>query len=241
MPLILATFLGQPYFAIIVLILLALICVELASILSSSQSAKRALSLLFIATSLSGAAYLYFPAPVLVMASAGIALSAVVTFRSKGGFVAVFSSLVMLCLAAMALLVTADNTVGLLVSVACIIISCDVGAYIVGRIIGGPKLAPAISPGKTISGALGGLLSAMIVASLLSSYITALSANAVMAGLIIGLLSQVGDLSESHFKRRIGIKDSGSIIPGHGGFLDRFDGYLLVMPLIAALMLFRGF
>ena len=140
----------------------------------------------------------------------------------------------------MALLVTADNTVGLLVSVACIIISCDVGAYIVGRIIGGPKLAPAISPGKTISGAFGGLLSAMIVASLLSSYITSLSANAVMAGLVI-VLSQVGDLSESHFKRRIGIKDSGSIIPGHGGFLDRFDGYLLVMPLIAALMLFRGF
>ena len=241
MPLILAAFLGQPYFAIIVLILLALICVELAGILSNSQSTKRALSLLFVATSLSGAAYLYFPSAFLVMASAGIILSAIVTFRAKGGFVAVFASLVMLCLASMALLVTADNTLGLLVSVAFIIISCDVGAYIFGRIIGGPKLAPAISPGKTISGALGGLLSAMIVASLLSSYITALSANAVISGLTIGLLSQVGDLSESHFKRRIGIKDSGSIIPGHGGFLDRFDGYLLVMPLIAALMLFRGF
>ena len=108
MPLILAAFLGQPYFAIIVLILLALICVELAGILSNNKSAKRALSLLFIATSLSSAAYLYFPSAFLVMASAGIILSAIVTFKTKGGFVAVFASLVMLCLASMALLVTAE-------------------------------------------------------------------------------------------------------------------------------------
>lgn len=106
----------------------------------------------------------------------------------------------------------------------------DIGAYFTGRLVGGPKLAPAISPGKTQSGAWGGLACA-IAASLLfvrsQQSFTALEAAALAANAtILSIAAQSGDLLESAVKRRYGKKDSGSLIPGHGGLLDRFDGLL---------------
>jgi phosphatidate cytidylyltransferase len=101
----------------------------------------------------------------------------------------------------------------------------DVLAYFVGRTVGGPKLAPAISPGKTWSGAIGGAvggLAAGLVAAVLAG-----APNVPMLGvvaLLLSIVSQIGDLFESWVKRRCGVKDSGSIIPGHGGVMDRVDG-----------------
>jgi phosphatidate cytidylyltransferase len=113
----------------------------------------------------------------------------------------------------------------------------DVGAYLIGRLIGGPKLAPAISPGKTWSGATGGLVSAAVaglaVAACLSVGYSPLHVMVVAAGL--GIVSQAGDLLESALKRRFGVKDSGHIIPGHGGLLDRLDALLVVAPAAALL------
>ncbi|MGE0283719.1 MAG: phosphatidate cytidylyltransferase [Rhizobiaceae bacterium] len=101
----------------------------------------------------------------------------------------------------------------------------DILAYFVGRAIGGPKLAPAISPGKTQSGALGGAAGG-IAAGLAIALATVASNLPVIAlvALILSIVSQVGDLFESWVKRRHGVKDSGSIIPGHGGVMDRVDG-----------------
>jgi phosphatidate cytidylyltransferase len=113
--------------------------------------------------------------------------------------------------------------------------STDVGAFAAGRLIGGPKIAPAISPSKTWAGLVGGvilagLVSAAMLAVLLGNWLTV--GGAILFGFEIGaplaLLAQAGDFFESWMKRRAGVKDSGALIPGHGGLFDRIDGLLPV-------------
>jgi phosphatidate cytidylyltransferase len=117
-----------------------------------------------------------------------------------------------------------------------IIWATDIGAYVVGRAIGGPKLAPAISPNKTWAGAIGGLVCATVAAFaaayLLEFKLTALAM--LIAAAVLSAVSQLGDLLESWWKRRFQVKDSGNLIPGHGGILDRIDGVLLASPVAAA-------
>lgn len=118
----------------------------------------------------------------------------------------------------------------------------DIGAYLVGRTIGGPRLAPRISPGKTWSGAVGGLLVA-VVAAAVASYVMQPPSSAVRMMLVatgLGVVSQAGDLFESLTKRHFGVKDSGHIIPGHGGLLDRLDALLAAAPVAAAFALVSG-
>jgi phosphatidate cytidylyltransferase len=111
----------------------------------------------------------------------------------------------------------------------------DIGAYFAGRSIGGPKLAPTISPNKTWAGLIGGIVLATIVALLMHVFYL-LPLRFVIASPLLAILAQGGDLYESWLKRRAGVKDSGSVIPGHGGFLDRLDGVVPVMPLAALLV-----
>jgi phosphatidate cytidylyltransferase len=123
-----------------------------------------------------------------------------------------------------------------------IIWASDIGAYVAGRLIGGPKLAPAISPGKTWSGAAGGVLAAALVglgiAALVGVRLPIL--HCVLISIIIGIASQLGDLLESGFKRHFGVKDSGRSIPGHGGLLDRLDGMLTAAPIAVLIALVIG-
>lgn len=116
--------------------------------------------------------------------------------------------------------------------------SSDVGAYLVGRLVGGPRLAPAISPGKTWSGAAGGLIAAAIAGGVVAWAVTSrTNLHTVALAMCLGIVSQLGDLAESAVKRHCGVKDSGALIPGHGGVFDRFDGLLAAataMALIAA-------
>lgn len=121
---------------------------------------------------------------------------------------------------------------------ACVIVS-DSCAFFTGRLIGGRKLAPKISPGKTISGSLGGILGALLIATLIAYLVNGhLVLEASLIGAFLAIATQIGDLFESGFKRRIGVKDSGKLIPGHGGLLDRLDGLLLAAPLAAFLAFF---
>ena len=112
--------------------------------------------------------------------------------------------------------------------------SSDVGAYAAGRLIGGPRLAPSISPGKTWSGAAGGLVAAVIVGAVAARLWHGPFGPAMVAAGALGIASQLGDLLESAAKRQFGVKDSSHLIPGHGGLLDRLDG------LIAAALLAGG-
>jgi phosphatidate cytidylyltransferase len=117
----------------------------------------------------------------------------------------------------------------------------DIGAYFVGRAIGGPRLAPSWSPNKTWAGLVGGALCAGIVGwatTLVFEGIPALPLIAASAGLAI--VEQFGDLAESVAKRRFGVKDSSGLIPGHGGLLDRLDGLLAAIPAVALLILYGG-
>jgi phosphatidate cytidylyltransferase len=118
----------------------------------------------------------------------------------------------------------------------------DTGAYIFGRSFGRHKLAPRLSPGKTWEGFAGGVLVAFGVAALLPMCTTVISNQGwfVLAA-IVAVFSNAGDLAESALKRRCGVKDSGAILPGHGGILDRFDGVLLSVPLIVAYLLFTNY
>ncbi len=101
----------------------------------------------------------------------------------------------------------------------------DTGAFFAGRGIGGPKLAPQISPNKTQAGALGGLIVGVIVGVVVAALLNvAISAPLVIVLILLSLVSQAGDLFESWVKRTFGAKDSGTIIPGHGGLMDRVDG-----------------
>ena len=118
----------------------------------------------------------------------------------------------------------------------------DIGAYMVGRWVGGPKLAPSISPNKTWSGAVGGLVVAVAVALVTCFVIQApgsVIGSAVMAAML-GIVAQAGDLFESAVKRQVGAKDSGHLIPGHGGLLDRLDALLAAAPVAALLALAAG-
>lgn len=118
----------------------------------------------------------------------------------------------------------------------------DIGAYAVGRTVGGPKLWPQVSPKKTWSGLLGGVVAAGIVGYVTSSLLGNDRAVAlIVAGFVVAVVSQGGDLSESAVKRHFGVKDAGMLIPGHGGLLDRVDGLITAAPVLAlAMWLFGG-
>lgn len=116
----------------------------------------------------------------------------------------------------------------------------DTVAYVIGRTFGGPKLAPTISPGKTWSGALGGLLGAGMVGIGLALSVGAHPLVIVLASLALSVVAQAGDLAESAVKRRFGVKDSGAIIPGHGGLFDRADALLAAAPAMALTLYFVG-
>ena len=163
------------------------------------------------------------------------ASAAVHHLRFRVGFGAVY-----LGLAAIALPWLRDDPVAGLANTLfalAVVWGSDIGAYMLGRLAGGPKLAPAISPGKTWSGAVGGLISAtlsgLVVAACFSSEFSSIHVIGLALGL--GIISQAGDLLESALKRHFGVKDSGRIIPGHGGLLDRLDALLAVAPAAALL------
>lgn len=113
----------------------------------------------------------------------------------------------------------------------------DIGAYFAGRAFGRHKLAPLISPGKTFEGAAGGLVLCILWAWGVGPSVFGIAGEAlvilVLLSLVVGIFSIAGDLTESAFKRLSGVKDSGSILPGHGGLLDRTDSLLAAMPVFA--------
>lgn len=114
----------------------------------------------------------------------------------------------------------------------------DIGAYFAGRAFGGARLAPKISPAKTWSGLFGGMIAALVAGATLGDRAGIIGVP-LWIGLIMGLVAQLGDLGQSWMKRRAGVKDSGKLIPGHGGIFDRVDG-LLPVALILGGLAFAG-
>lgn len=128
----------------------------------------------------------------------------------------------------------------MVIAVVLLVAAADIGAYFAGRAFGKRKLAPRVSPGKTWAGAVGGLATVALMAVLYG----ALSGSSVLVALAVSLpaaaASILGDLLESMFKRHRGIKDSGQLLPGHGGVLDRIDGLLAAAPVFALAVVATG-
>lgn len=122
-----------------------------------------------------------------------------------------------------------------------VIWATDSGAYFIGRAFGKRKLWPAISPNKTVEGFVGGICCALIVGVLfaLFSNIDSSLIALIIISLVLSVFGQIGDLVESAFKRHYNVKDSGNLLPGHGGILDRFDSLLYVWPLLNFLLIFK--
>ena len=171
-----------------------------------------------------------------------VAMSFCITIMYRGVLAGLFVIAVSICLYFSTLLLNQTDGNCLLLALAAVVAACDSAAYFIGRSVGGVKLAPLVSPNKTVSGSVGGIVAAMSVMASLAgvSALAPITVLGPMNGLDVGvalflgcgiaILSQIGDLMESALKRRLNVKDSGSILPGHGGLLDRFDGYLFTVP-----------
>ncbi|SOB87839.1 phosphatidate cytidylyltransferase [Sphingomonas guangdongensis] len=166
-----------------------------------------------------------------LVAGAGFFIAAT-TRRSELGWGTAYVGLPAL---ALVLLRAQDNGLLLASWALALVWATDIGAYFAGRSIGGAKLAPRISPNKTWAGLIGGVVAATLFAFALHVW-AGLPFRLVMATPVLAVTAQAGDLYESWLKRRAGVKDSGSLLPGHGGVLDRLDGLVPVAVLAALLV-----
>jgi phosphatidate cytidylyltransferase len=151
----------------------------------------------------------------LLYATAALLTSIVVRFDTASGFLA-------------------------LVFVLLVVWVTDIGGYFAGRGIGGPKLWPRVSPNKTWAGAIGGLVLSVAVAVAFALLGFGKLTSSVVLASLLSVVSQLGDLFESAVKRRFGVKDSSRIIPGHGGLLDRLDGFVAAIIVVALIGILRG-
>ncbi len=196
-----------------------------------------------------GAATLAIAAPFLALRNVDIALLVLalgvvaVAFRSPaprswaiGGFLYAAAALVA------STLVRLDRAEGFvaLVFILLVVWCTDIGGYFAGRTIGGPKLWPQVSPNKTWAGAAGGFILSLLVAGGFAVNGFGKMAPLLLIAAALSVASQCGDLFESAIKRRFGVKDSSHIIPGHGGLLDRLDGFVAAVVLAAILGTLRG-
>jgi phosphatidate cytidylyltransferase len=140
------------------------------------------------------------------------------------------------------LLVRLDQESGFaaLILVLLVVWATDIGGYFAGRGIGGPKLWPQVSPKKTWAGAIGGFAASLVVAAGFAAFGLGKTGPMLLMGAVLSMASQLGDLFESAVKRRFGVKDSSHIIPGHGGLLDRLDGFVAAIVLAAIFGFLRG-
>jgi phosphatidate cytidylyltransferase len=133
-----------------------------------------------------------------------------------------------------------DHGFAALFFVLLVVWAADIGGYFAGRAIGGPKLWERVSPKKTWAGAIGGLFLSLAVAGGFAAFGAGKTVPLLALGAILSVISQLGDLFESAVKRRFGVKDSSHVIPGHGGLLDRLDGFVAAVVAAAIFGLLRG-
>ena len=190
------------------------------------------------------------PAPLVTGMEASAQMSLLLVFLALGGLAVgfvwmssrnrlatIFLAVLILCILAARAMLGLPNGHLALLYLAAVVAACDIAAYFVGRRLGGPKLAPLVSPNKTRSGAVGGVVGAVLASLAVMSWLPFTLPEILVGAGIVAVLAQAGDLLESALKRNLAVKDSGNLIPGHGGFLDRFDGYLLTLPVMCLYMM----
>ncbi len=236
------TWIGGPAFAVLAAVIGLAVWYEWAT-MTRVAVADRAVYLLGWAVQLGVAALIIlggdaYALPLLVIATLVAAFWS--RFHGRGWWLpggVLYAGATTISLAA----IRGDSDVGFvaMLYVFAVVWATDILAYFIGRAIGGPKLAPAISPGKTWSGAIGGAVSGVAAGTLVfAAFFSVDDLRIPLIALVLSVASQAGDLFESYVKRRSGVKDSGRIIPGHGGVWDRVDG--LVAASFVALFIALG-
>ena len=232
---------GNPYFEGCVALIAVIAVAELLKI--SGDSSRRILFLTALALFLLSLTTLMMHQPI---AAGGVVLLAaviawIVSRRENGNRFWGGMGLIYIFISALAIFEIRDwvpNGREWIFWFFAVVWAADIGAYVVGKSMGGLKLAPVISPGKTWSGTAGGLTVAIIISIVFS--MTLLPEQSIPGMIFLGaaicVASQIGDLLESYFKRANEVKDSGRLIPGHGGVLDRIDGVLLAAPVACLLI-----
>ena len=142
----------------------------------------------------------------------------------------IFSNFILICFFLLLEILFMSDGLNLFLYVVLLISTMDVFGYIGGKLIGKIKIVPKISNGKTLEGTLIGLIFTVMIASMIRDLVNLDIYFSMLVGFFIGVLSFLGDILESSVKRSVGVKDSGNLIPGHGGLMDRLDGYIVVLP-----------
>ena len=142
----------------------------------------------------------------------------------------ILSNLIILSFFSLISILQKPNGLSMILYIVILVSVMDMFAYLGGKLLGKNKIIPKISKGKTIEGTIIGLLFIIVMSLLIKDLMNFNITSSIIYGLMIGVLAFFGDLIESIFKRDVGVKDSGKLIPGHGGLMDRFDGYFLVIP-----------
>ena len=222
--------------AIIVIVLLAGAW-EWSAFLGTQGNATRAVYVVIIAALIAAVSYLDVDSVLILKVSLVSWVAALVwTFFFPTPIPAAvrwLSGVLVLVPLYLALVILYNTAPGLLLFALLIVWVADTGAYFVGRFLGRVKLAPEISPGKTWEGVIGGLVAVVFLVFLRSVWVETNLTVLIPFCLAVACLSVVGDLTVSMFKRTAGVKDSGSLFPGHGGVLDRIDSVAAAAPLFA--------
>ena len=237
--------LGGTYFAGLVALIAGCMAWEWTRIVSQDDNRMVAGLAAVGCAAVVGASALPAPSMVAYLAVAALAVVMVGTVvrgeRRRGWIIAGCVFACVPCLAALWLRAGEPLGLALVAWLISAVVATDIGAYIAGKRIGGVRLAPRISPNKTWAGLIGGMLASAGVGWISGIVITE-AEPMVLTGLgaLVAIIAQIGDLLESLLKRKFGVKDSGGLIPGHGGVLDRLDGHLIVILVASIVVLVSG-
>ena len=240
-----AIWFGWPWLPLLIAAAAAVMAWEWARLCRGGQSGASGAMLVAAVVAATAAAALSAPAAGIVAAVTGAAAvwgTAVLFGDREPGWLAIGALWVALpCVLLLWLAGNESAGRAVLLWIFAVVWATDIGAYAVGRWIGGPRLAPRWSPGKTWAGLVGGAGAAAIT-GWITAHVLGIAPvlPVVMVSTGLAIVEQFGDLAESMAKRRFGVKDSSGLIPGHGGLLDRVDGLLAVIPVAALLTLISG-
>ena len=244
LPFVIATYYGRPWFDLFVWSMGVLMTWEWSKIaLGEEKDLVGRFAIGVVVAVLTG--YYFSPLLAVVFAAVGAGIFGIAGRRSMGSrliWLAIGIAIIgIFCLSFLWIRDFPESGQTLMIWLIFAIWFTDTGGYFFGRSIGGPKLAPTISPNKTWMGLAGGVLLAAMWSAIWLSEISGIAIGvSVGAGIVMAILAQIGDLGVSKFKRRFGVKDSSALIPGHGGVLDRTDGMLLTAPALAILLILAG-
>ncbi len=225
-PVLAAVWYGSPYFEGMTVLAAIVMAWEWEKLVSKESFAGPGIALALASV----VALILLPLPLLALVAMGVGALVASLLAPVGlrGWMAAGAPYIVLPLAALLMLRAAPEGQSILIWLFLIVWATDIGAYAAGLLIGGPKLAPSISPKKTWAGLAGGMIAAAVIAMWGGSWLGFVSPAPKLGlmGAALAVVAQGGDLFESFVKRRFDAKDSSQLIPGHGGLLDRIDGLL---------------